>query len=148
MRREIVHVALGLVAVLSGCGGSGYGSSMSAPVTCAGGTPVALTVKNYLSWCSVSLAGQAASSASAQTVCVAAGPVSVSATALAGFELGPAPWHDTAGDHGAGDPGTVTGTGQSASSATTVTAAGSATCAWVCCPFTGGTGCPAANQCP
>jgi hypothetical protein len=145
MRSAIVGVAIAFAAALSGCGGSSSGGS--AP-TCSGATPVALTVKNHLSWCSVSVSGQAASSASAQTLCVAPGPIALSATAQTGFELGPAPWHDTTGDHGSGDPGTVTGSGQSASSATTVTAAGTTSCAWVCCPFTDGTGCPTTNQCP
>lgn len=77
-----------------------------------------------------------------------AGTVTLAATALTNFELGPAPWHDTAGDHGSGDPGTVTGTGQSAKSTTTVTASGASKCVWVCCPFTNGTGCPTTNQCP
>ncbi len=155
MRSAMYGVALGLAAALSGCGGSGNGGSMtptggttSAPSTCSGATPVALTVKNYLSWCSVSVAGQPASTAGEQTLCVAPGAVPLSAMALTGFELGPAPWHDTTGDHGSGDPGMVMGSGQSASNATTVTAAGSASCAWVCCPFANGSGCPTTNQCP
>ncbi len=148
MRSAVFGVAVGLIAALFGCGGSSGGGSMSSASTCSGATPVALTVKNYLSWCSVSVSGQAASTASAQTLCVAPGPIALSATALTGFELGPAPGHDTSGDHGSGDSGTVMGSGQSASSATTVTAAESASCAWVCCPFTDGTGCPTTNQCP
>jgi hypothetical protein len=60
------------------------------------------------------------------------------------FELGPAPWHDTAGDTGSGDPGTMAG----GTSSTTV-AVNADTCVWVCCPFSpGGGGCPTADQCP
>jgi hypothetical protein len=143
--------ALLAAAALGGCGGGGsaYGSPPPPPpVTCSGATPVALTVKNYLAWCAVSVAGHPASSGATQTVCVGAGAVPVAASALVGFELGPAPWHDTDGDHGSGDPGTVTGSGQAATSATTVTVAGATACAWVCCPFTSGLGCPAVNQCP
>jgi hypothetical protein len=142
-----IGLAFGLVVSAAlGCGSSGMSSAAAAPapVTCSGATPVALTVKNYLSWCSVSVAGHAASSAGAQTVCVAAGTIALSATALAGFELGPAPWHHTDGDSGAGDAGTVT----SGTSAASVTASGASTCAWICCPFVGGTGCPTTDQCP
>jgi hypothetical protein len=117
---------------------------------CSGATPVALTVKNYLSWCSVTVAGGAATAAASQTVCVAAGNVNVSAVALTGFELGPTPWHDTVGDHdGSGDPGTVTGTGQAASSTAMADATGASACVWACCPFANGTGCTnLTNQCP
>jgi hypothetical protein len=92
--------------------------------------------------------GQAASAASTQTSCVAAGTVSLAATALTGFELGPAPWHHTSGDTGAGELGTVTGSGQSASSATTVAVSGTSACAWVCCETSGLSDCPATDQCP
>jgi hypothetical protein len=114
------------------------------PGACASPTPVALTVKNYLSWCSVAVAGQPASTAVAQTLCVAPGRVPLTATPLPGFQLGPTPWHDTDGDRGAGDPGTLAGS----TSATTLTVAGTSACAWVCCPATNGTGCPTTDQCP
>lgn len=113
----------------------------------APGGPV-LTVKNYFAWCSVIVDGHPASSAATQTVPVTAGTIAVSAVALTGFQLGTAPWHDTAGDTGAGDPGTRSGTGQATSSATTVVVSASGKCAWVCCEFTGGGGCPTADQCP
>jgi hypothetical protein len=109
---------------------------------------VQLTVKNYLAWCSVSVAGATSSSAAVQTACVPRGTVSLSAQALSGFILGPAPWHDTLGDHGSGDPGTVTGSGASAQSATSVVVSASSACVWVCCPFPDGSGCPATDQCP
>ncbi len=130
----------------------GGGASADATFTISacpiGSSLVSLTVKNYLSWCSVSVAGIAPSTSPSVTICVAAGSVPLSAMALVGFELGGATWHDTAGDHGAGDPGTVTGSGQSATSSTTVVANGSATCVWACCPFSNGSGCPSVNQCP
>ena len=117
---------------------------------CSGATPVALTVKNYLQWCSVAVANGIASTAPSQTVCVAAGAVNVAATALVGFELGPTPWHDTVGDHdGSGDPGAVTGTGQAAISTAMVDVTTGSACVWACCPFTNGTGCTnLTNQCP
>jgi hypothetical protein len=78
-----------------------------------------------------------------QTVCVPSGStVHLVATALTGFELGPHPWYKTAGDTGSGDPGTVSGTGQSATDSTTVVAAGATQCVYACCPFSpGGNGC-------
>lgn len=144
-------LVLGLAATAWGCGTSSgveTPAAAPAPTTCSGATPAALTVKNYLSWCSVSVGGHPASTAVSQTVCVAPGVVTLSAAALTGFELGPAPWHDTSGDHGSGDAGAISGSGQSATSTTTVTVAGTGACAWVCCPFADGTGCPTANQCP
>jgi hypothetical protein len=111
---------------------------------CTGSTPVALTVLNVLVWCSVSVEGGASSAAAQQTVCVAPGVVSLAATSLPGFELGPAPWHDTSGDLGSGDPGTLVGDVDS----TTVSVTSGSACVWVCCPFTDGTGCPITDQCP
>ncbi len=117
---------------------------------CSGATPVALKVANYLNWCSVSIAGGAATTAATQTVCVASGAVTLVATAAsATFELGPAPWHDTVGDHdGSGDPGQVTGTGLAAMSTTMVDVSGTSACAWVCCPLADGSGCAVPDQCP
>jgi hypothetical protein len=105
-------------------------------------------VKNYLEWCSVTVGTNAAFTGASETYCVAAGSVNLSATALSGFELGPAPWHDTSGDKGTGDPGTVSGSGATASDSTTVTVTTGSKCAWVCCPFPDGTGCPTTDQCP
>jgi len=131
---------LGALALVA-CGGG------STPAPDAG--TVTLTVKNYLAWCSVTVAGGTPSSAAVQTAQVDPGTIPLSAVALSGFELGSDPWHDTAGDTGSGDPGTVTGSGQSASSATTVVVGSAAKCVWVCCPFSpGGNGCPTSDQCP
>ncbi len=106
-----------------------------------------LTVKNYLSWCSVSVNGAPAVVDAVQTVCVPPSTVNLSASpASSTFELGTpnGPWHDTAGDTGMGDPGMVVGM----TSSTTVVVGTTAACVWACCPFTDGTGCPTTNQCP
>jgi hypothetical protein len=99
-------------------------------------------VLNYLSWCSVSVNGGAPSSSASQTVNVAPGTIPLTASPLSGFELGL--WHNTTGDTGSGTPGTVSGTTSSA----TVVVGNAATCVWVCCPFTNGSGCPTSDQCP
>jgi hypothetical protein len=109
---------------------------------------VNLTVLNYEVWCSVTVNGGDAAVADAETVCVPPGTTQLAATALQFFELGPAPWHDTAGDMGQGDPGTVTGSGASAVDSTTVVVGATPKCVWVCCPFDDGSGCPTADQCP
>jgi hypothetical protein len=145
-----IVAAAGLVA----CSSSSNGSSDGALANndggggngCGSATPVALTVKNYLSWCAVTVGTGAPVQTDSQTVCVADGTVALSATPLPGFQLGVIPWHDTAGDTGSGDPGTVSG----GASTTTVVVSGAGTkCAWVCCDFADGTiGCPTADQCP
>jgi hypothetical protein len=120
-------------------GATGTGGSVA---TCSGATPVALTVLNFDAWCTVSVAGGTGSALASQTVCVADGSVALEATANAGFQLGD--WYGTTGDSGSGDPGTVTGT----KSDTTVSVSGTSACVSVCCPFTGGTGCPGTDACP
>jgi hypothetical protein len=106
---------------------------------------VALTVKNYLSWCSVKVNGGTASTAASQVVNVTPGTIPLAADALAGFKLDANMWHHTNGDTaGTGEGGTVTGT----TSSTAVTVGTTAKCVWVCCPFTDGSGCNVADQCP
>jgi hypothetical protein len=106
---------------------------------------VNLTVKNHMSWCSVSVNGGTATIDAVQTVCVQPGSVNLSATpASSTFELGTAPWHDTDGDTGSGDPGTSSG----GAGTTTETVGATADCVWVCCPLQAGTGCPTTDQCP
>jgi collagen type VII alpha len=130
-------------------GGTATASTGTGTMGCSGATPVALKVKNFLSWCSVTVGTTAASSAAEQTICVASGAtVDVSAVANATFELGATPWHDTDGDTGNGEQGTITGTGQSASSAAKVTVMGTADGAWVCCQDAGMMDCPTTDQCP
>ncbi len=109
--------------------------------------PVTLTVKDVFNWCSVSIDGGTAFTAGNQTVCAAnGGTVHLSASPLGGFILGPAPWHDTAGDlDGGGELGASDG---GSASTTIVVGDGGAACAWVCCPFPDGGGCPTTNQCP
>ncbi len=127
-------------------GGGGESSTGGSPATGGGGSGggcdgVVLTVKNYLSWCSVTVADEAPSTAADIEVCVPANStVDLSATALAGFILGEGPWHDT------NSPGAPTG--DPPHSDTTVDVTTGADCVWVCCPFPDGSGCPTADQCP
>ena len=106
-----------------------------------------LTVKNYLSWWSVTVNGGSASTAAQQQVFVQPGDIPLTATkASAAFEIGPSMWHHTTGDtSGSGEDGTQVN-GTSSTTATVTSTAGK--CVWVCCPFTNGTGCNVADQCP
>jgi hypothetical protein len=100
-----------------------------------------LTVKNIDAWCSVSINGGTASAAASQTACVSGTVTLVAMPASSEFELGTAPWHDT------NSTGTITGTGVSAKATTTVNVSGATQCAWVCCPFTDGSGCNVTDPC-
>jgi hypothetical protein len=96
-----------------------------------------LKVINYKKWCSVTVNGGTASTDETQTACVASG-TSVDLTAAPAstkFELGTDPWHDTT-------------TADEAKGTATITVTKTDDCVWVCCPFTGGTGCPTKDQCP
>jgi hypothetical protein len=150
MTSTAFRLALFLGLVLGGCGDSSTGSADARPVDAAAGSPDAaapmLTVKNYLSWCSVSVGGAATSTAATQTVAAstAADVTLVATAASASFILGD--WHHTDGDtSGAGDPGTVSG---SMTTAKVMVSGTASKCVWICCPFTNGTGCPTADQCP
>jgi len=126
--------------------GADAGSDGAVDSGCTGSV---LTVKNYDSWCSVSVAGGPASSASLQTLCVNTAADLAATAASAAFQLGTAPWHHTTGDTGSGELGTVTGSGASAKSSTSAAIiAGAPKCVWVCCEFAGGGGCPTIDQCP
>jgi hypothetical protein len=114
----------------------------------AGPSCVDLTVKNFDDWCLFGVNGSTLARDSSDTFCVSPGTATVAAQAASGFILGPAPWHDTSGDTGSGDPGTVTGSGQTAIDTTTVVVGSAAKCIWVCCPFPGGSGCPTTDFCP
>jgi hypothetical protein len=108
-----------------------------------------LTVKNFDAWCSIAVNGGASSAAPSQIVNVMPGSITlVAKEASATFEIGPTTWHDTTGDTGAGDPGTIAGSGATETSSTTVTVGTAAKCVWACCPFANGTGCPTVDQCP
>jgi hypothetical protein len=131
-------------------GGREAGMEAGSDSGCTGATPVSLTVINApeaTPWCSISIAGATASSNGRQTMCVAAGPVTLVASPVnATFILGL--WHGTVGDTGAGNAGTVTGTGTTAKSTTSVDVTSGSACVWVCCPFANGTGCPTTLACP
>jgi hypothetical protein len=144
VRGWVAVASVAAVAVFGGCSSSSYsdagtGGSGGSGSSCGGATPVELTVMNFESWCSVSIAGGTASTDATVTQCVAAGIVDLSATAASStFEVGKAPWMGTATD-------TVSGGTASA----TVDAKAPSTCVAVCCPFvTGGTPCPTTNPCP
>jgi hypothetical protein len=123
--------------------GTGATSSSSGSGTCSGDTPVELTVLNYLSWCDVTVAGGASSSAATIKTCVADGTVTLTQKAeSSAFQLGD--WYGVSGDTGKGTPGTVAGS----TSTATISVSGSSACVSVCCPFTGGSGCPGKNECP
>ena len=132
----------GGTSTTTGTAGTTTGGTSSTGGSTGGGGMQQLTVKNYLTWCSVTVNGGAASSLAAQTVSVAPGDITLTASPNSGFMLGL--WHHTSNDNGSGDPGTVSGTVSTA----TVTVGNAATCVWVCCPFTNGTGCPTTDQCP
>ncbi len=117
----------------------------------AGSGAIALTVKNYLSWCNVRVGSAGTfSSAGVQTVMVGSGQVALAARALTGFELGSDMWHHVDGDTGSGFSGVQTGSGSAAQSDANVTVSSAAKCVWVCCPFANtGSGCSGLpDQCP
>ena len=132
------------------CGSDGTQTKMDSGVQhdAPSGGGSMLTVKNYLSWCSVSVNGGTASTAATQMVTVTPGAIPLTASpASASFALSLNMWHHTDGDTtGNGDSGAVTGM----TSATTATVTSSGKCVWVCCPFTNGTGCEPTigEQCP
>jgi hypothetical protein len=134
-------------------GGSDASDASDAGDAGDAGSCITLTVKDApvgTPWCNVSVNGGAASTGAVQTVCVPAGTdVTLTATAQSGFELGATPWHGTKGDHGSGDPGTLSDAGGAAESTTSVVVNPANTCVWVCCPGVGGVpACPTTNQCP
>jgi hypothetical protein len=104
---------------------------------------VALTVLNYDAWCSVSVDGQTATTAASQIVNVAPGTIPLTEAPKSGaFQLGD--WYGVTGDTGTGTPGSADG----GISVASVVVGSSPVCVSVCCPFTGGSGCPGTNQCP
>jgi hypothetical protein len=126
---------------------SGTSTSGTSTSTSSGGACVELTVKNYLAWCTVGVDGKAGAAGPSQTVCVEPGEIALTATANPSFELGTDPWHDTDGDTGNGDPGTVSGTANNTT--IKITAGEAAKCVWVCCEGQNGDPpCPSTDQCP
>ncbi len=139
------------VALVAACGSDSSSTKKDAAIDTPRSAGATLTVKNAPTstpWCSVSVAGQAASSTGVQTMTIASsGPITLVATPLTGFELSTNMWHHTDGDTGSGEAGTVSG---SMSTATVTVTTGVSKCVWVCCPFQSppGTGCPTTDQCP
>ncbi len=149
-----------LVAILGACGGGGKSPAIdSASQHDAPGTHDAakvfldappgtapLTIKNVISWCNVTVNGGAGSTSSSISANLAPGAVTLTATPIPGFELGPTPWHFVDGDPtGTGVQGTVSGT----TSTAMVTMGTTAKCVWVCCRSTADpTDCNVPDQCP
>jgi hypothetical protein len=125
-------------ALSSACGATvDKGSSDASDAKAGNGCPgsqVSLTVKNVESWCTFAINGGKESAAASDTLCIAPGTVTLSATPKPGFELGPEPWHDIDSLNGG--------------TATVVVSSGSK-CVWVCCPGSGAGGapCPESDQC-
>src|SRR5580692_3018759 len=134
---------LGRKLVVAGAvvGAAMFACSSSSTTTDGKAVPdTVLTVDNYESWCSVAIASDNASSGSQQSIgdLAVGADVTLTATALQGFELGSNMWHDVNGDTGNGVSGTVHGTGSNAVSTAMITVGSAAACVWVCCPFTSG----------
>jgi hypothetical protein len=112
---------------------------------------IALSVKNFLEQCEVSVGSEPASPAAAQVVYVLPGAIPLVARLNgSAFVLSSTMWHHVDGDgSGAGVSGTQTGTGSAAQSTATSTITNAPKCVWVCCAIAGsGSNCPATDQCP
>jgi hypothetical protein len=113
------------------------------------GTCLNLTINDISGSCEVGVNGSPPAAFSGKQVfCVPPGTATLTAgpSDPSTYELGAAPWHDTAGDTGSGDPGQLGGGFD-----TTTVHVVSPTCVWVCCQAIGvPASCPApsANQCP
>ena len=115
---------------------------------CSASTPVALTVLN--SGCSVGVGSTPESNSNTQTICVAAGPVTIKATpASTAFAIGADPWFGVDQNAGGAAPGTDTGAGATETTTATVTVSSGNHCVSVCCgSASGGANCPTVNPCP
>jgi hypothetical protein len=111
---------------------------------------VTLRVVNYLGWCSVTVNGDAASTAFTITKSVPAGGTGtiVAKPASSAFEIGADPWFGVNQNDGGAAPGTDVGTGVNETSTVTVTT-GANQCVAVCCQEPGNTpvACPTSNLC-
>jgi len=151
-------ISLVSIAMLAACGGGGKSPAIDsatqhdAPVHDAAkvfldappGT-FPLTVKNVISWCSVTVNGGPATTSSSIVTNVLPGPITLTATPIPNFEIGPTPWHLVDGDTGGGVQGTLSGSMTTA----TVTVGSAAKCVWVCCRSqTDTTDCDVPDQCP
>jgi hypothetical protein len=133
-----------ILLLVAGCGDDGGGGThLDAPsgTQDAPATGTALTVKNVLSWCSIAANGGTETTGDL-VVHVPPGEVTLTAKGAGQFVLGAQMWHHTDGTtDNTGVPGTVTGSGASATSTAKVTVGTTAKCVWVCCPFANGSGC-------
>jgi hypothetical protein len=111
---------------------------------------VTLTVLNFLSWCSVTINGGAASTAATVTASVASGSTAtiVVTPASSAFTIGADPWFGVTQNGGAAAPGTDNGTGATETSTATVVVKANQ-CVSVCCalPNNGPPACPTTNPC-
>ena len=100
----------------------------------AAGGGATLTVMNFLSWCSVSINGGAASTnPSIMASIVAGGTATIVATpASSSFQIGADPWFGVGQNNGGAAPGMDNGTGASETSTATVVITGNQ-CVSVCC---------------
>jgi len=152
----------GVVAITgaAACGSSYSPSYPSSPAVTSPATTetsdgasgnVTLTVLNFVSWCSVSINGQTASSATSVTASVAPGSTATIVATPAGseFHIGANPWFGVTQDEGGAAPGTDDGTGATETSTASVVVTGNQ-CVSVCCqePNNSPTPCPATNPCP
>ena len=87
---------------------------------------VTLQVLNFLSWCSVTINGGAASTAASVTASVATGSTAtiVVTPASSAFTIGPEPWFGVTQNGGAAAPGMDQGTGATETSTATVVVTG------------------------
>ena len=169
-------LAIGLLSILAACGGDDgnmmqqtqkdaaidspgmvvkMDAAVDAPKVFMDGPPGTsqLTVKNYFSWCTVTVNGGAASSAASTVTSVSPGTITLTATPLdngagsSNFEIDGNIWHHTNGDTGGtGETGSVnsgTVSDKRLQTSTAMVTVGSTNkCVWVCCPFyPGGNGC-------
>jgi hypothetical protein len=128
-----------------------YGGAPPPAEEDAGGGGATLTVMNFLSWCSVSVNGGAASTAATVTASVPTGAVATIAImpASSAFEIGADPWFGVAENDGGAAAGTDMGSGTTETSTATVFVSGNQ-CVSVCCelPNNSPTPCPTTNPCP
>ncbi|HUS29849.1 MAG TPA: hypothetical protein VMZ53_15195 [Kofleriaceae bacterium] len=165
-----MRLAIGVVLILGACGGDDGGAQKDAAVDSkaidapidgktfldAPAGTTALTIKNELAWCEISVMGGTASTASTITTNVTPGSITLVAKAAPGagsapsaFKIAPNMWHHTTNDTGTGETGTVAGTGDAATSTVmALVVSGTPKCVWVCCPFKNGTGCGTTDLCP
>jgi hypothetical protein len=146
-------------------GGSSSGVAEGGPSLEGGGGCTTLTVNNFESWCSISIAGTAlqgvegldasagiVSSKTPLITCVSPGSLTLVAEPASNmFELGPDPWLYISGPGGtdSGIAGTVSDAGATATSTVSITVGSASVCVFACCPFTSGSGCTGlTNPCP